>query len=352
MMRHEQYMRRCLQLAEMGMGSVAPNPMVGAVLVYEDRIIGEGYHMQYGQAHAEVNCIKSVKPEDIGLIEKSTLYVSLEPCNHHGKTPPCTELILQHRIPHVVSGCRDSFSKVNGAGIQRLKDAGVEVIEDVLKKEAAYLNRRFLTFHNERRPYVILKWAQTVDGYIGLEGGKPLKISNEMTDRLVHKWRSEESAIMVGTNTALSDNPALTTRLWPGNNPVRVAIDWDLRLPAESKLLDGSVPTIVINKIREEKINNIHYFSIENKSELIPSVMELLYHEQLITLIIEGGSKLLQSFIDADCWDEARVIINQSIRINRGVAAPVLNGHRLIQSNQVDNDEINLFARIRSNFSS
>lgn len=344
-MQQEYYMKRCLQLAEMGLGKVAPNPMVGAVLVYEGRIIGEGYHMKYGQAHAEVNCIKSVSQDDSELISQSALYVSLEPCNHHGQTPPCTDLILQYKIPRVVIGCKDPFSKVNGAGIQRLKDAGVEVNYGVLENEAVNLNKRFFTFHNIQRPYIILKWTQTGDGFIGLEGGRPLKISNALTNRLVHKWRSEEAAIMVGTNTALSDNPSLTTRLWAGSNPVRIVIDWDLQLSSASNLLDGSATTIVINKIKEEKTNNIHYFKIENKLELIASLNLLLYQKNLTSLIVEGGTRLLQSFIDADCWDEARVITNYSLKINRGVASPMISGEQFQSKEKIENDEIKIFKR-------
>jgi len=325
------------------MANVAPNPMVGAVLVYEDRIIGEGYHMQFGQAHAEVNCINSVKPDDISLIEKSTLYVSLEPCNHHGKTPPCTDLILRYKIPRVVIGCSDPFLKVNGTGIQRLRDAGVEVIEGILEKEAIELNRRFFTFHQKQRPYIILKWAQTADGFIGSEGGKPLKISNEITDRMVHRWRSEEAAIMVGTNTAISDNPSLTTRLWPGKNPVRVVVDWNLRIPATGNLLDGITKTIVINNRREELIGQLHYVKFENKDSLIPDLMKFLYGQNILTLMVEGGSILLKSFIDAGYWDEARVITNQSLKVEKGVVAPSLKEFTLIQSNHIASDEVSFY---------
>lgn len=342
-MRHDDYMKRCLQLAEMGLANVAPNPMVGAVLVHEDRIIGEGYHMQYGQAHAEVNCIKSIRPEDFILIDKSTLYVSLEPCNHFGKTPPCTDLIVHHKIPRLMIGCKDPFSKVNGIGIQRLKEAGVEVIEAVLEKEATELNKRFFTFHQKQRPYIILKWAQTQDGFIGMEGEKPIRISSEFTDRLVHRWRSEESAIMVGTNTAVSDNPALTTRLWPGNNPVRVVLDLNLRIPPTHQLLDGSVPTIILNSLKEGELDNIQFFKIPNASDIIPYFLKLCIKKQLLSLMVEGGSHLIQSFIDAGCWDEARIITNTSMKINRGVAAPVLPASQLIQTTQISADQVIYF---------
>ncbi|MBI3882924.1 MAG: bifunctional diaminohydroxyphosphoribosylaminopyrimidine deaminase/5-amino-6-(5-phosphoribosylamino)uracil reductase RibD [Sphingobacteriales bacterium] len=245
-------MQRCLELAKLGAGSVAPNPMVGAVLVYEDRIIGEGYHQQYGQAHAEVNCINSVKKEDKELISKSTIYVSLEPCAHYGKTPPCVNLIIEKQIPHVVVACRDSYKEVNGKGIEILKATGVNVVLGILEKEAIELNKRFFTFHREQRPYIILKWAQSGNAKIGNADFSRVLISNEQTNKHVHKWRSEEAAILVGTNTALYDNPSLTTRLWQGNNPVRLVIDTDLKLPTSLQLFNGEVKTIVFNKVKQE----------------------------------------------------------------------------------------------------
>ncbi len=224
-------MQRCLGLAKLGAGHVAPNPMVGAVLVYNDRIIGEGYHQQYGKAHAEVNCINSVKEDDIQLIEKSTLYVSLEPCAHYGKTPPCADLIIAKKIPTVVIACRDTYEEVNGRGIDKLKAANVNVIVGVLEKDAIELNKRFFTFYTKHRPYIILKWAQSNDGKIANADHSRVFISNEESNRLVHKWRSEEAAILVGTNTALYDDPELTTRLWTGNNPIRLVIDMEVKLP-------------------------------------------------------------------------------------------------------------------------
>ncbi len=237
----ESFMHRCLELARLGAGYVAPNPMVGAVLLHEGRIIGEGWHKEYGKAHAEVNCINAVKESERQFISQSTLYVSLEPCAHHGKTPPCTDLIIRHKIPRVVIGCRDSFKEVDGKGIEKLKAAGIEVETAVLEQECRELNKRFFTFHTKQRPYIILKWAQTSDGFIaplippkvGISEPQTqrLFISNEYSNILVHQWRSEEAAIMVGTNTALLDNPELTTRLWPGPSPVRLVIDLNLRLP-------------------------------------------------------------------------------------------------------------------------
>ena len=242
-------MHRCLELASLGMGNVAPNPMVGAVLVYDNRIIGEGYHMQFGGPHAEVNCINSVKPADRELISKSSLYVSLEPCNHFGKTPPCSDLIIKNRIPEVVIACTDPFEKVNGSGINKLMEAGVKVITGILEKNAISLNTRFFTFHQQKRPYIILKWAQSANKKISGKNGEPVRISHALTDRLVHRWRSEEAAIMVGTNTALKDNPSLTTRLWKGKNPIRIVVDNQLKIPSAFTLFNGEAPLIIFNHL-------------------------------------------------------------------------------------------------------
>ncbi|MGC4038923.1 MAG: bifunctional diaminohydroxyphosphoribosylaminopyrimidine deaminase/5-amino-6-(5-phosphoribosylamino)uracil reductase RibD [Chitinophagaceae bacterium] len=257
--RHEKYMQRCLQLAALGAGFVAPNPMVGAVLVYNNRIIGEGWHQKYGEAHAEVNCINSVIQEDKQFISSSVLYVSLEPCAHHGKTPPCADLIIRDKIPKVVIGCRDPFKEVDGKGIEKLKQAGVEVVLNVLEKECTELNKRFFTFYTKHRPYIILKWAQTNDLRISSGNDERLLISNEFSNRLVHKWRSEEAAILVGTNTAMSDDPELTTRLWSGPSPVRLVIDMELKLPLSLKIFNNSSRTIVFNKIKHEDSGNISY---------------------------------------------------------------------------------------------
>ncbi|HVZ96536.1 MAG TPA: bifunctional diaminohydroxyphosphoribosylaminopyrimidine deaminase/5-amino-6-(5-phosphoribosylamino)uracil reductase RibD, partial [Chitinophagaceae bacterium] len=261
----EKYMMRCLQLAKLGAGNVAPNPMVGAVLVHEDRIIGEGYHQNYGEAHAEVNCINNVAGSDKHLIDKSTLYVSLEPCSHYGKTPPCTDLIIRNKIPRVVIGCRDVYKEVAGRGIQKLQNAGVEVICDVLKQESICLNRRFFTFHTQFRPYFILKWAQTANNKIGAVE-KRMLISNEHTNRLVHKWRSEEPAIMIGTNTALQDDPLLTTRLWKGKNPIRIVIDGKLKLPDSLSLFNNEAKTIVFNFHKNETKDNTRFIKLENEN--------------------------------------------------------------------------------------
>lgn len=338
----ESYMHRCIELAQLGAGNVAPNPMVGSVLVHNDRIIGEGYHRQYGKAHAEVNCIASVLPADRHLIPQSTLYVSLEPCAHFGKTPPCANLILSERIPKVVIGSKDPFEQVNGRGIRILQEGGVEVIQGVLEKKCDQLNNRFFTFHRKQRPYVILKWAQTADNKIDTEGQDRLLISNAYTNRLVHKWRSEEAGILVGTNTALMDNPKLSNRLWSGNQPVRMVIDMDLKLPLHLHLFDQSQPTLVFNSIKNVD-GSIRYIQLSDRDDLIPQLLNALYSLKIQSVIIEGGTKTIQSFIEHETWDEARIITNTVLRISKGLSAPVLNHAQLISSQMIGQDLIQTF---------
>ena len=378
---HQKYMQRCLELAKMGAGYVAPNPMVGAVLVHEERIIGEGWHQQYGKAHAEVNCIgQAIQNGQAGMLNRSTLYVSLEPCAHHGKTPPCTDLIIQHKIPKVVIGCRDPFKEVDGKGIEKLKAAGMEVEFGVMEKECKELNRRFFTFHTQYRPYVILKWAQTADGKMAAspspsaggvlvsdtsnsytefensqnppsESGEPrLLISNEYSKRLVHKWRSEEASILVGTNTAFLDNPELTTRLWPGPSPVRFLVDMNLRLPESLKLFNGETKTIVFNTMKQEEKENLFYYKLKKDISLVPQLMTALYRLQIQSVIVEGGAKLLQSFIDEGMWDEARVIRNEKFEIRNeesestgGLKAPVFLKAVKIAEQKILTDKIEIF---------
>ncbi len=339
----EQYMQRCLQLAAMGAGQVAPNPMVGAVLVFNDRIIGEGYHQKYGEAHAEVNCINSVAEVDKKYIGKSTMYVSLEPCIHFGKTPPCADLIIKNKIPKVVIGCRDSFEEVAGKGIERLKAAGIEVTLAVLENECLELNKRFFTFHEKKRPYIILKWAQSSDGKIAVPDSTITFISNEFTNRLVHKWRTEEAAILVGTNTALQDDPALTARLSPGNNPVRLVIDKDLKLPANLKLFDGTVKTVVFNYSKHAEEENLVYYQLKKEENVLTQIAAALYSLNIQSVIVEGGAKLLKSFIDEGFWDEARVICNEKMKIGGGLNAPVLKDNKLYEKLQIENDSISVF---------
>jgi len=339
-------MRRCFELAKLGEGNVAPNPMVGAVLVFKDLIIGEGYHRAYGHAHAEVNCINSVAKEHVDLIDQSTLYVSLEPCSHFGKTPPCTHLIIEKKIPKVVIACRDSFLQVDGRGIEQLKAAGIEVITLLLEKEALELNKRFFTFHTQHRPYIILKWAQTANEMIAQNDYSRLLISNEKTNRQVHKWRSEEASILVGTTTALQDNPSLTNRLWQGNNPIRLVIDKDLKLPATHQLLDGTVKTIVFNSIRQENMGSLVYHRISGNDNWVTQIIEALYEMNIQSVLVEGGASLLQSFIDANYWDEARVITNTAMELPSGLKAPLLSNAEKWATQIIEKDTIQYYRRI------
>lgn len=321
------YMRRCIQLARCGSEGAAPNPMVGAVVVCEGRIIGEGYHRRCGGPHAEVNAISSVREPD--KLPHSTIYVSLEPCAHYGKTPPCADLIIEKRIPRVVVGCMDPFAKVNGLGIKKLRDAGAEVCVGVLEQECIHLNRRFMTFHRHHRPWITLKWAQSADGYIDRKRTpqEPAAcFSTPYTQVLVHRLRVQNMAIMVGTDTVLCDNPTLTNRLWPGGNPLRVTIDRHGRIPADVHLLDGSVPTQVYH------------------NETLAEIVADLHQRGVQSLLVEGGSRLLQSFIDEGLWDEARVEEAPCL-LAEGVKAPVLSGIRLMERQQVDDRWISSYER-------
>lgn len=338
-------MRRCIELAKQGAGYVAPNPMVGAVLVHKDRIIGEGYHQLYGGPHAEAHCINSVKEEDRHLISSSTIYVSLEPCAHYGKTPPCADLIIKNKIPHVVTGCRDPFKEVDGKGIEKLKAAGIEVTVGVLEKECRELNKRFFVLNTEHRPYIVLKWAETGDKKIGYYGTNRLIITNEFTNRLVHKWRSEEAAIMVGTNTAALDNPQLTNRLWSGPTPARIVIDHELRLPSSLHLFDRTTRTIVFNTLKHGEEEGIFFYQVTSDVSLVHQVINGLYQLRIMSVMIEGGAKLLQSFIDEDYWDEARVITNEELFVSDGVKAPQLIKPKLTGSEIIGTDTIRIYKK-------
>src|SRR5215210_8664542 len=334
------YMHRCIELARQGTGYVAPNPMVGSVLVHENRIIGEGYHQQYGQAHAEVNCINSVKEADRYLIDRSAIYVCLEPCAHFGKTPPCVDLIIKHKIPTVVIGCRDPFKTVDGKGIEKLKNNGIEVIAGVLENECKELNKRFFTFHTKKRPYIILKWAQSKNQKISNADLSRVLISNAFTNRLVHKWRSEEASIMVGTNTALNDNPALNTRHWTGPDPVRLVVDMNLRLPNDLQIFNATQKTIVFNSIKDEEQENLLYFKLDNTLSFVSSLMKACCELEIHSILVEGGTKLLVSFIKEQFWDEARVIENSQLIIDNGLNAPALSNHCLTDTENISTDII------------
>lgn len=342
-------MKRCLQLAALGSGYTAPNPMVGAVLVNNGQVIGEGYHMQFGGPHAEVNCLASVKPQNRDLICQSTLYVSLEPCCHYGKTPPCSNLIIQHKIPRVVLACRDSFAKVNGGGVQQLIEAGIEVTEQVLEKEAVLLNRRFFTFHREQRPYTILKWAQSADGKIATPDLSPLRISNDITNRLVHKWRAAEAAILVGTNTALHDNPSLTTRLWKGKNPVRIVIDRFLKLPTHLAIFDKKAPTIIVNCLKNSETDHLLYYQVGQQENITAAITSLLYQRGLNSLLVEGGAKMLQTFMDMGLWDEARIITNESLYIGDGIKAPAFDQPYFCTTSNILTDKLDIVTKLSTN---
>lgn len=320
-MEEEKYMQRCIELARNGLCNVSPNPMVGAVIVCNDRIIGEGYHIRCGEAHAEVNAIRSVK--DKSLLKQSTIYVSLEPCSHYGKTPPCADLIIEKQIPRIVIGCRDPFSKVAGRGIQKLRDAGREVIVGVLENECRHLIRRFITFNTLHRPYITLKWAESADGFIDINrtDGQPVVLSTPLTSMLVHKKRSESDAILVGRRTALLDNPSLSVRYWYGKNPVRLVLDKDLSLPPSLHLFNDHIPTLVFTSTEHEKENCTEYITLNVGKDLLPQMMEELHARGLQSLLVEGGAQLHQSFIDAGLWDEIYVEKARTV-LHSGVKAP------------------------------
>lgn len=342
MEKHEIYMRRCLELAENGLGTTSPNPMVGSVIVHNDKIIGEGWHRKAGEAHAEPNAINSVKNQE--LLSESTIYVSLEPCSHFGKTPPCTDLIIEKGIQNVVIGIMDPFAKVCGNGINKLKQQGHNVTVGVLEKECEVQNKRFFTFQKKKRPYIILKWAETNDGFIDIvrddnDENKPTWISNKFSQQLVHKWRSEEDAILVGTNTAINDNPKLNTRSWVGKDPVRVVMDRTLRIPEDNFLFDDTIKTIVVTEKNRENLNNTIYEKIDfSEDKALEYLMNILVKHEIQSIIIEGGLHTLQSFIDSDLWDEARVFVGNN-NFKKGIKAPVIfTDNQLIE--KVGNDRL------------
>jgi len=337
-------MHRCLELAKLGSGNVAPNPMVGAVMVCNDQIIGEGYHQKYGEAHAEPNCIRhAIENGHSDLISRSTLYVSLEPCVHFGKTPPCADLIIRNKIPKVVVGCRDPFKEVDGKGIEKLRNTGIEVEFGILENECKELNKRFLGFHTLHRPYIILKWAQTLNSKMAGHRSDRLFITNEFTNRIVHKWRSEEASILIGTNTALMDDPGLTTRLWTGNSPVRLVIDMGLKLPSHLKIFDGQVRTIVFNKLKHEESDDLLFYQVTEDVSLVHQITNALYQLKILSVIVEGGAKLLQSFIDEDLWDEARVITNEELIVNTGLDAPQFISASKMGEEKIFTDKVEFF---------
>ena len=334
MKNHEFYLEKCLNLACKGFPNTRPNPMVGSVIVYKDKIIGEGYHEKYGANHAEVNAINSVK--DKSFLPKSTIYVNLEPCSHFGKTPPCADLIIKNKIPKVVIGCVDTFSKVSGNGIQKMRNAGIEVVTGVLITESRDLNKRFFTFHEKKRPYIILKWAESKDGFIApLDQKKPFWMTTKESKKLVHNWRSEEDSILIGRVTAEKDNPLLTVRKINGKNPTRIVIDRNLKLSKNLNLFNSQSDTIIFNEKLSNKLTNVNYIKI-NFKDLTNNILSVLYELSIQSLIIEGGTKTLQSFIDKKLWDEARIFYT-NIELSEGVYSPKIEGEK-ISSKKINED--------------
>jgi diaminohydroxyphosphoribosylaminopyrimidine deaminase/5-amino-6-(5-phosphoribosylamino)uracil reductase len=323
-------MRRCFDLALKGIGSVSPNPLVGCVITHDNKIIGEGWHKKYGGPHAEANAIASVA--DQSLLSSATVYVNLEPCAHHGKTPPCADMLVAHRVKKVAISNVDSNELVAGKGIEKLRNAGIEVVTSVLEPEGRYLNRRFFTFMEQRRPYIILKWAQTSDGFMSRGSNDPSRISNELTQQLVHRWRTEEDAVLVGTQTAATDNPRLNVREWQGRDPIRVVIDRNLRLDKSLHLFDGTQPTLIYNLTRNDG-DYVQYTSVTD-------IVSDLFKRKVQSLVVEGGATTLNLFISAGLWDEARVFV-APVEFNGGLKAPVLSGGSF--ASNVGNNKLLLF---------
>jgi diaminohydroxyphosphoribosylaminopyrimidine deaminase/5-amino-6-(5-phosphoribosylamino)uracil reductase len=332
-------MSRCIELAKNGLGTTYPNPMVGSVIVYDGKIIGEGWHKKAGEPHAEVNAVNSV--HDKSLLKNATIYVSLEPCSHFGKTPPCCDLIIKNKIPNVVIGTVDPNIKVAGNGIKKLMEAGVHVTIGILEDECNELNKRFFTFHQKKRPYIILKWAQTQDGFIAplekLEK-KPVWITNTHSRQLAHKWRTEEQAILVGTQTVIDDNPRLNARDWYGNNPIRLVLDQQNRIPKENEVFDNQTKTIVFSNSKSTiSKENTTFEVIDFKQNIAPQIVDSLYKHNIQSVIIEGGLQTLQTFIDANLWDEARVFTGQ-ITFGKGTKAPFISKINS-EKHAIDTDE-------------
>lgn len=345
-MHHELYMKRCLQLAGNGLGTTYPNPLVGSVIVCKDTIIGEGWHRKSGEPHAEVNAVRSVT--DQSLLKNSTLYVNLEPCSHFGKTPPCSDLIVSLGIPEVVIGTVDPHEKVAGQGIARLRNAGVNVTVGILEQECLALNKRFFTFHNQKRPYIILKWAESADGFIAplhKETQQPVWISGEVSRQLVHKWRSEEQTILVGTQTVVDDNPRLNVRDWAGNNqPIRLVIDKSGRIPRQSYIFDNQQQTIVLSErpawLDQE---NIIFENVDFRQDIVPKMLDILFSRGIQSVIVEGGRQTIQSFIDAGTWDEAR-IFTSGMSLKNGIPAPSIHRENATRYS-VGHDELLIFSK-------
>jgi diaminohydroxyphosphoribosylaminopyrimidine deaminase / 5-amino-6-(5-phosphoribosylamino)uracil reductase len=335
---HELFMQRALELAACGNGYTRPNPLVGCVIVHNGHIIGEGWHQQYGGPHAEVNAINSVS--DKSLLAESTVYVTLEPCSHFGKTPPCADLLIKHAVKKVIICNHDPNPLVAGRGISKLGEAGIQVESGFLAEKGSVLNRRFFTFHLKQRPYIVLKWAQTSDGFIARENYKPAVISGSISKNLVHKWRTEESAILVGTRTGRYDNPRLNVREWSGPNPIRLVIDKSIILPSELNIFDKSQPTIIFNTLRNETLHdNLELIKIESEADFLFQLLKHLHLRKIESVLVEGGSFLLNSFIQSNLWDEAR-IIRSSHQFDNGIASPQLSLNTLKETTFIDKDQL------------
>jgi diaminohydroxyphosphoribosylaminopyrimidine deaminase/5-amino-6-(5-phosphoribosylamino)uracil reductase len=335
------FMQRALEVAQLGIGYVSPNPRVGCLIVHENKIIGEGWHQKFGEAHAEVNALNSVK--DQSLLKESTVYVNLEPCSHFGKTPPCVDLLIRHHLRKVVISNTDTNPLVAGQGIKKLKEAGIEIVLGVLEKEGHELNKRFFTFVEKQRPYIILKWAQTADGFIAQKNFESKWISNEFSRQLVHRWRSEEDAVLVGTHTASHDNPSLTVRDWSGRNPTRIVIDRFLRLNDHIQLFDKKEKTICFNVLKHEEHENLLLIRIE-ENNFLQELVHDLFKKNIQSVIVEGGAQTLQLFMDANLWDEARVFTS-SRTFGEGIKAPIIKGRRLAQQN-IESDRLEFFSPV------
>lgn len=342
-------MQRCLQIAKNGIGFTRPNPSVGAVIVLNDTIIAEGFTSKHGGNHAEVNAINAVK--DKNILKEAAIYVTLEPCSHFGKTPPCADLIVKYQFKKVIIGCVDANDLVSGKGIERIEKSGIHVVVGVLENECKKHHNRFFTVQNKMRPFIILKWAETKNGFIypkfiseSVEK-KPIWISNKYSQQLVHKWRSKEHAILVGTNTAIADNPKLNVRSWAGNHPIRIVLDRKLRIPKNAHILDRSIQTIVFTEVRKEALedgSNLIFETIDFSNNIAKQICDVLHKHQIQSLLIEGGSKTLQTFIDEGLWDEARVFIGEN-EFESGIEAPLISG-KLIAESVLKGDVLKIIA--------
>lgn len=346
-MDHEEHMARCISLAQRGRGHTAPNPMVGAVLVYKGLVIGEGWHHKHGGDHAEVNCLKNVDEAERELIPGSTMYVNLEPCAHHGKTPPCALRLLEEKVKEVVIANIDPFDEVSGKGIEILRKGGVQVTTGVLADHGLWLNRRFFCFHTQKRPYIVLKWAQTKEGFFAPADRSRFQITGTYSQLLVHKWRTEEAAILVGATTARNDNPQLTARLMEGRQPLRIVLYRSLTLPVTHNVFDRSTPTWIVNEIKEDQIGQLHYIKIDFGDSLLPQLLTRLHRANILSMIVEGGAALLSSMISLGLWDEARVFTGAEM-IRDGLPAPRLTEHDLAFQTFVEHDTLGIFVNKNS----